>query len=441
LTIHQPSADVFDMMDDIILLDSTGALAFTGPISAAIGFFEAAGFPTSEDQNPADVFLDAVSSSPKTQASWQVAYDNSPAKKQSAAVLQTSIEAGDQAVVAEYPTPSEGARFKYLTKRISVQYWRTPGAYMLRLITIILFGFFAGSLYYDLEPTTRSLTEVTGVVFFGLWCSLYLTLGNIPVFLHDRYDAVNNYASGRYSFGTYCFAQFFASLPWQFMCATVFTTLIFWMPFHNWEIASEPSAFIFAICTSFIMMLTMEGFNWVVIEMLQSDMLAVTASMTMLGTFFMFAGFFIQIKDIPWGIRWMAYTVPTKYVFPGHLFNFFDGQTFTNQYGAKIPGETLIYKLFSIDYGRIANEGANAGEPIYGGWRKWMDLLIGLAFVFNFRSSHHTLLKMKNGELGATPPSHADSKEKKKKKKKRTAETDADSGQSLDIASVAVNWG
>jgi hypothetical protein len=118
----------------------------------------------------------------------------------------------------------------------------------------------------------------------------------------------------------------------------------------------------------------------------------------------MMAGFFIQIIDMPWGVRWMAYTVPTKYVFPGHLFNFFDGQTFTDTTGQKIPGSTLMYTLFNVDYGRSVNNGTDAGEQMYGGYRKWMDLLIGLAFVINFRAAHHFLLKMKNGELGGSLP-------------------------------------
>jgi hypothetical protein len=138
----------------------------------------------------------------------------------------------------------ESSRFVLLIKKLSLQYWRTPGAYFYRLIAIILFGFFAGSLYTDLKPKTESLTEITGCIFFSLFL---LALphdgqhsGDTPhpppreLALHH---AVNNYASGRHSFGTYCIAQFVAALPWQLMCATTFTTLIYWIPFYNWTIS------------------------------------------------------------------------------------------------------------------------------------------------------------------------------------------------------------
>jgi ABC-type multidrug transport system ATPase subunit len=404
MTIHQPSSEVFAMLDDIILLDSTGNLAFSGPIGLGIGYFSQAGYATKVEVNPADKFLEAVSSTPAGYDTWSACYDANPAKRMAADVLKESRAASSGRAAVQFAQPSEFSRLILLVRKLSLQYWRTPGAYFYRLITITMFGLFAGSLYFDLKPETASVTEVTGCIFFGLWCSLYLTMGNIPIFLRHRYDAVNNYASGRHSFSTYCIAQFVAAIPWQFMCASTFTTLIYWMPFHNWQISEGPEAFIFAICTSFVMMLTQEAVNWCLIEVLQSDMLASTAAMTVLGNFFVMAGFFVKIVDMPWVVRWIAYMVPTKYVFPGHMFNFFNEQNFTNPTGQKIAGSTLIYNMFGIDYGRIANSGSDAGKPIYGGYRKWMDLLIGMAFVLHFRNIHRVLLKKKNGNLGGSLP-------------------------------------
>jgi hypothetical protein len=181
-----------------------------------------------------------------------------------------------------------------------------------------------------------------------------------------------------------------AAIPWQFVCATTFTVLVYWMPFSKWDISDDPEAFFYAICSSLVLMLNQEAINWCLIEVFQSDMLATTAAMTVLGMFFLLAGFFIKIVDMPWGVRWMAYMVPTKYLFPGQLFNFFDGETFEDPEGNEIPGAKLVNDLFDIDYD--------------GGYRKWMDLLIGLAFVAGFRFGHLLLLKMKNGDLGGSLP-------------------------------------
>jgi hypothetical protein len=197
MTIHQPSSEVFSMIDDVILLDSTGNLAFSGPIPLGIGYFAQAGFATDDLENPADKFVEAASSLPDGYPTWAACYDANPAKRAAAAVMAESRATSGHGAAAQYGQPSELARFGLLVHKLSLQYWRTPGAYFYRLITTVVFGFFAGSLYLNLEAKTENLTEITGCIFFGLWCSLYLPMGNIPVFLEDRYDAVNNYASGR----------------------------------------------------------------------------------------------------------------------------------------------------------------------------------------------------------------------------------------------------
>ena len=43
----------------------------------------------------------------------------------------------------------------------------------------------------------ENLTEIAGSIFFSVWCSLYLALGNIPVCFHTRKDGQNGYATGQ----------------------------------------------------------------------------------------------------------------------------------------------------------------------------------------------------------------------------------------------------
>jgi ABC-type multidrug transport system ATPase subunit len=143
MTIHQPSAEVFAMLDDIILLDPGGNLAFAGPIPRAIGYFDQAGYPTSADVNPADTFLNAVSNVPLThqQPTWKDFYNVNPAKQLAAEMLEDSL-AQSESAPEHLQQPSEFHRFTLLVQKLSLQYWRTPGAYFYRLIVITLFGFF-----------------------------------------------------------------------------------------------------------------------------------------------------------------------------------------------------------------------------------------------------------------------------------------------------------
>ena len=55
-TIHQPSSEVFEMFDEILLL-SQGRVAFMGNSSDALKFFAGIGLHCKPNYNPADYYI------------------------------------------------------------------------------------------------------------------------------------------------------------------------------------------------------------------------------------------------------------------------------------------------------------------------------------------------------------------------------------------------
>ena len=58
--IHQPSYEIFQMFDDILLLAKGGRTAFYGPEGQVQGYFEKLGYALPHRTNPADVYMDIV---------------------------------------------------------------------------------------------------------------------------------------------------------------------------------------------------------------------------------------------------------------------------------------------------------------------------------------------------------------------------------------------
>ncbi|CAM9242317.1 unnamed protein product [Phaeothamnion confervicola] len=58
-TIHQPQGKIFALFDNLMLLKS-GDIAYQGPASEAVAFFEESGFPCPPFTNPADHLLDSI---------------------------------------------------------------------------------------------------------------------------------------------------------------------------------------------------------------------------------------------------------------------------------------------------------------------------------------------------------------------------------------------
>ena len=53
LTIHQPSSEIYDLIDDVLFL-CQGAVLYQGPRSGLVGHFEQMGFRCPVNHNPAD---------------------------------------------------------------------------------------------------------------------------------------------------------------------------------------------------------------------------------------------------------------------------------------------------------------------------------------------------------------------------------------------------
>ncbi|KAJ5578022.1 uncharacterized protein N7459_006986 [Penicillium hispanicum] len=77
-SIHQPRIDIFDLLDDVLLMVS-GEVTYLGAPSRIQEHFEPMGFSFASNQNPADVVMDIVARQKKSPSNWNSRPD-SPSK-------------------------------------------------------------------------------------------------------------------------------------------------------------------------------------------------------------------------------------------------------------------------------------------------------------------------------------------------------------------------
>lgn len=112
-----------------------------------------------------------------------------------------------------------------------------------------------------------------------------------------------------------------------------------------------------------------------VVQALKNAMLSVTFAMVVLGSLFLFSGFFIKISDMPRWISWISYIIPTKYSFDGYLYMIFHSQSFFisgSDEMSFITGDEVLSKLFGQE-----------------GVRPWPMFLTLLAWVALIRLCHY----------------------------------------------------
>lgn len=66
-TVHQPSSQVYEMLNQILLL-AEGRVAFMGNLDDAYNFFDSVGFKCPSKYNPADFYIDKLAIIPGKEA-------------------------------------------------------------------------------------------------------------------------------------------------------------------------------------------------------------------------------------------------------------------------------------------------------------------------------------------------------------------------------------
>ena len=325
MTIHQPAEMVFDMLQDLYLLEN-GSLVYNGPLSCCEKYFYELGYKRPSQTCAADFFLDLVSSPPTElhpDSTWSMLYMESNmyervCKDQIALEFSTSI-----APEANY-LPEARTRFYYMLKFFYKYYCRDSGFYYRRIQCLVLMALFIGTLFLRLSPETSYLARYTGAVFFSMWAVTVSVVASCGLLARDRRQAVEQVKNAIISPGMYCLSQFLVSIPFNFISALIFQSIFHWLVNVN----PNGESFLYGILITCGHLLLMEGYMLSAVEVLKNAMLCVTFAMIILGYLFLFTGFFVSVVDMPVWIRWICYVTPTKYSFDGYLTQVFFTQKF-----------------------------------------------------------------------------------------------------------------
>jgi len=182
-TIHQPSMELFEMFDEMLLLESGGEMCYFGPLGirsqTMIEYFVGYGAtPPRDGQNPADWILELVEKNTNDSVRWSQLWKNSLQNQKTMERLQFYEEAvgGKDSVCVingtddtsldiladdnskelvdsvapvhftHYMASSLSQQVIRITKRSLVEYWRMPEYNLVRLVS---FSIFVSSTFHD----------------------------------------------------------------------------------------------------------------------------------------------------------------------------------------------------------------------------------------------------------------------------------------------------
>lgn len=173
MTIHQPSALVFGMLDDLLLLEN-GKTAYGGSIPRARKYFASIGYENAENINPADYYLDIIQQPSKDGREWNELFATSPFSRHFQDDLDTAI--ANNVSKALPRKPSFVTQYLLMFQYFMHYFFVEKGFYFYRLLALIVIAIFVGTLFLDLQTETKDINLYVGAMFYSAIAVMYVRI-------------------------------------------------------------------------------------------------------------------------------------------------------------------------------------------------------------------------------------------------------------------------
>jgi len=363
-TIHQPSTDVFEMFDDLMII-SNGRVAYAGEAGeASIDYFDKLGWPCPADQNPPDHFMRLVSN--------HLGADIA-ARKESAERVSKILDA------YTLPDPPSGAALdgaaakrkpntydRSTLEQIRVLYSRenlirVRSRFLFQAMigrTIILSGL-VGVVWMQLENSQVSVQSYMGVLQFISLNTFFATGGGLVNTLPLLMPAViREHHNGMYRISAWYAARVLSDTPWDIIFPTFYATATYFLVgFSSTPLGDRALLDVLAqlgyMC-ALITFCAQIGAAWAyTAASLCKTKDSAFALFSGVGfPWIYYSGLFIKSSDVPWYYGWLSNTSPFKPLYNNLVINTFRdyGEINCPSTGAcAFPSGDRVLEYFIID--------------------------------------------------------------------------------------------
>ncbi|CAK4522058.1 unnamed protein product [Aphanomyces euteiches] len=323
-TIHQPSKEVFEMFDSLLLLKRGGETVYYGDLGRKSAhlmeyFMRIPGTPEmAPGYNPATWMLEVIGAGVETKVTnttdYVQVFQNSEEYKQLQAAL--AVHTVPRADVPEMSYTSKRAatnaiQCQYVVQRFMRMYWRTPSYNYTRILLSAFLAILFGITYLSFDYTTYSgVNGGVGMVFMTtLFIGIISFNSVLPLSAEERASYYRERASQTYNALWYWVGSTVAEVPYVFVSTFVFT--IIYYSFVGFK-GNVGDVIVYGLELSLFVLMNVYFGQLMAYAMPRVD---VAASMGVLlnSIFFLFMGFNPPESQIPSGYRWLTTITPPKY--------------------------------------------------------------------------------------------------------------------------------
>ncbi|XP_020531340.1 ABC transporter G family member 39 isoform X3 [Amborella trichopoda] len=327
-TIHQPSIDIFEAFDELLLMKKGGQLIYEGPLGHfsqnLIQYFEAIpGIPKIKDgYNPAAWMLDITSSAMETDLAVDFAqvYCNSCLYKENQQLIEELSRPSTVSKDLSFESlPSQN----FLTQCMVClwkqhwSYWRNPQYNAIRfLITItisVLFATIFWGIALDLSKQQDFFNALGAIYSLAFFLGFTNTTAVQPIVGLERMVLYREKSAGMYSAMPYAIAQVVIEIPYIVIQVLLFVLIVYPMIGFSWMGAK----FLWFTLFMLLSIIYFTLFGMMTVALTPTQELAGILSFLVFILWNIFSGFYIARPMIPLWWRWFYWVNPAAWTIYG----------------------------------------------------------------------------------------------------------------------------
>eukprot|EP00523_Entomoneis_sp_CCMP467_P003908 CAMPEP_0168742096 /NCGR_PEP_ID=MMETSP0724-20121128/12860_1 /TAXON_ID=265536 /ORGANISM="Amphiprora sp., Strain CCMP467" /LENGTH=679 /DNA_ID=CAMNT_0008789635 /DNA_START=46 /DNA_END=2085 /DNA_ORIENTATION=+ len=321
LTIHQPSSEILESLDRLILLNS-GRVMYQGPISEIPEFFAQCNFPNPPHYNPADWIL-KVALTHTVDELEQAGFFPNPPKATEETSTTGAADFASSGTTGGNRTPGFGKQLKHLLNREEKNLYRNTHTLKARTALTVAGSLLIGCIFFKAAEDDYSeyvnVQSTFGALLILLMVNVFSTvLPSLTAFPEDRPVFLREYSTRHYSVLAYFASKLMVELGISALQVTLSVMLIYLL-------VGFQASFGALWAGTYFMSLSSQALGVLVGSALENPSVAMEFLPAIFMPQILFAGFFVPPDDIPVWLRWITYISPLTYGVRICLVAEFDG--------------------------------------------------------------------------------------------------------------------
>ncbi|KAK4780230.1 hypothetical protein SAY87_016336 [Trapa incisa] len=327
-TIHQPSIDIFEAFDELLLMKRGGRVIYGGKLGKnseiLINYFQKIPgvSPIPDGYNPATWMLEVTT--PAAEERIGADFSDLYRKSQQFRDVKASIEQ-----MSIPPPGSEPLKFNTAYSqdgfsqlmtclwKQNLVYWRSPHYNVVRIFFTTLSALILGTVFWDVGSRRESAQDLL-IVMGALYAAcMFLGVSNSssvqPIVSIERAVFYREKAAGMYSPISYAFAQGLVELPYVLVQTIVYGIITYFM--INFERTARK--FLFYLVFMFLTFSYFTFYGMMAVGLTPNPHLAAVISSAFYSLWNLLSGFLIPKPSIPGWWIWFYYICPIAWTLRG----------------------------------------------------------------------------------------------------------------------------